>query len=187
MNGRGASLGIDGFVNDTIPRRQQDIGDVTAQAFEDIVFPMNLDMELAFADEGVPNTFAVHQGIHSDVYRNAWFRGLEEYAYARLRHADGTGDPPPAPTRFDYRSIRTDFEIWGWHIHVARQPVEFLTLRSVSCHGLSLQGTGTVTVTPPPSCGHPAFTVDLGPAMPIDEPGAGALAVYGRTVAITLK
>jgi hypothetical protein len=186
-----SSFGIDGFVNDTVPRRAQDVGDVTAQAFEDIVLPMNIDMQLALADERVPNTFAVHQGLHSDTYRNAWLRGLEEFAYARLQHADGGGGPPPLPTAFDYRSIRTDFEVWGWHVHVTRRPVEFLTLRSVSCHGLTLQGTGKVDVTVPAPCGNRqagrTFTVDLGPSMPVDEPGgAGALPTYGRSVILPL-
>jgi S-formylglutathione hydrolase FrmB len=192
------SLGIDGFVNDMTPAQTLSgdpsaLGsDISSEPFENIVFPMNVDMEAALTQQGVANTFAVHRGNHSDRYRNAWFRGLEEFAYARLAHGDRTGKPPMAPKVFDYRSINRDFSIWGWHFRVDRQPVEFLTLRSVSCDGLTLQGTGTVAVSVPPSCrtglrGSSTFQVDLGPAQPTDEPiGLGATPVYGKTVTVTL-
>jgi hypothetical protein len=83
--------------------------------------------------------------------------------------------------------------VWGWHFVVQRQPVEFLTLRSVSCDGLTLQGTGTVTVRVPPSCGTgyrgaPRFEVDLGPGQATDEPlDASATPLYGRTVRVELS
>jgi hypothetical protein len=162
--------------------------DISSEPFENIVFPMNVDMEAALAQHGVANTFAVHRGNHSDRYRNAWFRGLEEFAAARL--AGGT--PPKPPAVFDYRTVSTDFSIWKWQFTVDRQPVEFLTLRSVSCSGLTLQGTGKVTVSVPRSCrtgvgGASTFTVDLGAAQPTDEPlGLGATPVYGRTLQISL-
>jgi hypothetical protein len=193
MNGIGGAMGIDSFVNDTIPRQSSDLTDTTALAFEDIVLPMNADMQLAFDAEGVPNTFAIHQGLHSDAYRNAWMRGLEEFAYGRLSHADGTTGTPPPPPVFDYRTISTDFTIWGWHLAVARQPVEFLTMTAVCCSSITLQGTGRITVTVPPSCatgvgGRSTFTVDLGDPFPIDDPaGLGATRVYGTTTTVSLS
>jgi hypothetical protein len=204
MNGRAfaknntQSLGIDGFVNDMTPAQTLSgdpsavQSDLSSEPFENIVFPMNVDMEAAFTQQSVANTFAVHRGNHSDRYRNAWFRGLEEFAYARLAHGDRTGKPPMAPKVFDYRSINRDFSIWGWRFQVDRQPVEFLTLRSVSCDGLTLQGTGTVEVSVPRSCrtglgGSSTFKVDLGPAQPTDEPlGLGATPIYGKTVTVAL-
>lgn len=210
MNGRAFSgggdqvLGIDDFWNDMVPEQgaQQllsggDPGalgnDVSSEPFENIVFPMNVDMEAALAAQGVANTFAIHQGNHSDTYRNAWFRGLEQFTYDRLAHPGGGGNPPAAPAVFDYRTISTHFSIWGWNFAVDRLPVEFLTLRSVSCRGLTLQGTGTVTVTVPLSCGTgyqgaSSFPVDLGPDQATDEPlDASATPVYGRTVTVTLS
>jgi hypothetical protein len=66
--------------------------------------------------------------------------------------------------------------------------IEFLNLRSVSCSGLSLQGTGSVLVTPSPACGKSPVTVDLGPSFSIDEPaGASALPAYGTTVTVSLQ
>lgn len=188
-NGR-PSLYIDGFVNDMIPRRSQDIADMP---FEVIVFPMNIDMEAAFASQSAPNDFAIHPGVHSDPYRNAWLRGIEDNQYARLRHWDGSGDPTPAPTLFDYRTIALDSTIWGWELHVQRPNVEFLQLRTVSCNGLSLQGTGRITVTIPKKChtgldGRRTFTTDLGSSFAVDDPvGLGATPVYGRTAMIHLR
>jgi hypothetical protein len=149
---------------------------------------MNLDMETALTQQGVANTFAIHRGNHSDRYRNAWFRGLEEFAASRL----AGGAPPKPPAVFDYRSTSADFSIWNWHFHADRQPVEFLTLRSVSCNGLTLQGTGDVEVSVPGSChtglnGSSSFTVHLGPAQPTDEPlGLGASPLYGKTTKVSL-
>jgi Putative esterase len=189
-----ASLGIRGYVNDTIPRRQQDLTDPGAQAFEDIVFPMNVAMESAFTAEHVERVFEVHPGIHSEPYRGAFVRAQLAYQYARVVHPPdafgATGSPPPPPTTFDYRSIRNDFTIWGWRFHVERQPIEFLNLRSVSCSGLVLQGTGKVDVTVPCAgyTGPNPLSIELGPSFPIDEPGgASALPVYGRTVSVSLQ
>lgn len=210
MNGRAyTALGtqvpaLDDFWNDMVPEQAADQvvtsgstssvqNDVSSEPFENIVFPMNVDMEAALADQGVQNTFAIHQGNHTDEYRNAWFRGLEEFAYSRLSHSDGGGSPSAPPAVFDYRTISTGFSIWGWQFSVSRPTVEFLTLRSVSCQSLTLQGTGLVTVTVPASCGtgvngSSTFSVDLGPAQATDEPAdASVTPVYGRTVTIGLS
>ena len=105
--------------------------DPGAIAFEDIVLPMNLTMQAAFADEGVANEYDLHPGIHSDPYRWPWLREQLEAQYARVSHWDGSGSAPPVPTRFDYRTIRTNFSVWRWRFDVARQPVEFLELLKV--------------------------------------------------------
>ena len=180
-------LGIDGFWNDTVPRQPQDAG---GTPFEVLVTPMNVDVEAAFTDVGVANTWAIHQGNHSDVYRNAWYRGLLEFAYARLRHPGDKRAASAPPTTFDYRSVNRDFDIWGWNFHVERDNVEFLTLRSASCSSITLQGSGVVTLTAPRSCRlhAPTVTVDLGPSMPADEQGgAGATPIYGNTVTVALS
>ena len=204
FTGSGAQvLGIDDFWNDMVPEQAASQlasgqspsalqNDVSSEPFENLVFPMNVDMEAAFAQQGVQNVSAIHQGNHSDVYRNAWFRGLEEFAYGRLSHPDGSGTPLPSPTTFDYRTISTDFSIWGWQFTVQRQSVEFLNLRSVSCRSLTLQGTGMVQVTVPAACGTgvdgtATFPVDLGPDQIVDEPlGVSATGAYGTTTTVQL-
>lgn len=202
MNARGwghpheQSLYVREFVHDTVPRRQQDFtfpDYAGAQAFESIVLPMNLEMEAAFRQQDVDTDFEIHPGIHSGPYWNPFIREHLEALYARVRHRGGGGSPPPAPAKgFDYRTISTDFSVWGWGFEVDRDPVEFLTLRKVRCQGLTLQGTGVVTVTVPSACGRgyqgtTSFTVDLGPSYATDEPGGlGALPAYGRTVHVAL-
>ena len=195
--GDAQSLALRGFVNDAIPRTAADIADfpgyLVSQAFEGIVLTMNLGMELAFDDEAVERTFEIHPGLHSGRYWNAFLRAQMEAQYARVRHWDGTGEPPATPDRFDYRSVANAFEVWDWTFEVDREPVEFLALRGVTCDGFSLQGTGIVTVHVPASCGtglngSPAFTVDLGDGHPLDEPlGLGALDGYGTARTITLS
>jgi S-formylglutathione hydrolase FrmB len=157
-NGQG--IGIDSFVNDMVPARAQD---ASSEPFELIVFPMNVDMQADFTAAGVPNTFAIHQGNHSDVYRNAWFRGLEQYIY------EHTQQPDPVPNDFSYRTISTRFSIWGWSFAGHRATTEFLDLSNASCAGLTLSGSGTWTVSPPARCHHRPVTIDLGPSGPLDQ------------------
>jgi S-formylglutathione hydrolase FrmB len=93
-------------------------------------------------------------------------------------------DPPPAPTSFDYMSIKPSFDVWGWHVSAdPKRALEFMQLDRVSARGLTLTGSGTTTVTTPPlfrrvkcvdiqgaspaiarpdSSGRIRFTVDLG-------------------------
>jgi S-formylglutathione hydrolase FrmB len=192
-----ASLHIRGFVNDAVARRTEDYTNpssyLVAQAFEGIVLPMNLGMEAAFRLAGVEHEFEIHPGIHSNVYWNPFLRTQIAAQYARIRHPDGTGSPLPMPTLFDYRTISKDFGIWGWNFDVTREPVEFLTLEGVSCKGLTLRGSGVVRVSVPASCGTTlngatTFSVDLGPSMPVDEPGgASDVPAYGNSAHIDLS
>ncbi|HJR18326.1 MAG TPA: alpha/beta hydrolase-fold protein [Actinomycetota bacterium] len=190
------AVALRAFVNDAIPRTAADLADfpgyLVSQAFEAIVLTMNVGMELAFDDQAVERTFEIHPGLHSGRYWNAFHRAQMEAQYQRVLHWDGTGTPPGVPDRFDYRTVAAAFDVWGWRFEVDREPVEFLTLRSVSCDGLSLNGTGLVTVHVPASCGTgfqgaAVFTIDLGGGHPLDEPlGIGALPFYGAARTITL-
>jgi S-formylglutathione hydrolase FrmB len=190
--GKTPSLYIRGFVNDATPHRAEDLGSSypIQQAFEAIVLPMNIEMDLSFTLAGVAHEFEIHPGLHSDAYWNPFLRQQLEAQYARVRHLGGNGTPTPFPDHFDYRSIATDFGIWGWRFQVTREPVEFLTLTSVSCDGLTVRGTGVVSVTVPASCHtkQKSVTMDLGESFPIDEPGGASDApAYGRTVRVDLS
>ncbi|HEY8465222.1 MAG TPA: alpha/beta hydrolase family protein [Solirubrobacterales bacterium] len=94
-------------------------------------------------------------------------------------------DPPKTPRRFDYLSIETEFEVWGWRVRAdRRRPLEFLELRGAGRHGVRVIGSGRAKVVTPPyfrrtqrvrlrgarerfavpnSRGRIRFTVDLGP------------------------
>lgn len=189
------------FVNDAVPRRADDFADPPgyfgAQAFEAIVLEMNATMEAAFSTQGVERTFHLHPGLHSGAYWNPFLRSQMEAQYARVNHHDGEGTAvPDRPETFDYRSVDSDFSIWGWDFEVERhddgEPVEFLHLTDVSCDSITLRGTGTVAFTVPAWCepGPPAsrtHTVELGPSFPVDDPGGVSGApVYGETRTIDL-
>ncbi|MGN6474252.1 MAG: hypothetical protein ACTHK4_11480, partial [Mycobacteriales bacterium] len=75
-----------------------------------------------------------------------------------------------------------------------RRPVnEMLRITNATCNGLTLQGTGVVTVKVPNHCPHArkqvrVVTANLGPSMPTNQSaGEDALPVYGRTIHIDLK
>ena len=185
------------WVNDAIPRRAEDLSelptDFMQQVYETVLYPSDLYLEHVFDRYGVQRTFDVGPGQHGYPYQSPYFREQLAAQYAHLQHADGKGHPMPDPVVFDYRTVRTDFPIWGWQFKVRQRPaVEFLNLTNVSCDGLTLRGTGKVTVTVATSCGtgvdgHRTFTVDLGPGWPIDEPGgAGTSHIYGKTKTVEL-
>jgi S-formylglutathione hydrolase FrmB len=197
FNAKGLAIDVRAFSNDAIAHNPQDLTDPAgfagAQAFESIVLPMNTDQRLAFRDVGVTWHYELHPGTHSGEYWNAWYRGMYEKQYAVVHHWNGSGAVLASPKTFDFRSTDAAFSAWGWHFGVRRSTKEFLNLTTVSCAGLTLRGTGTVSVTVPASCGtglhgHRSFTVDLGPSYPTDETaGVGALGVYGRTATVKLS
>jgi hypothetical protein len=177
------SVYIDFFNNDTVPRRVEDFADpqayVLRQGFETLLTPTAIALDAQMRRDGVEHTFELHPGLHSMPYWAPYLRGYVEALHGNLGR--------PAPTEFDYRTIRTDFRVWGWHVVVDREPVEFLDLLDVTCERLTLRGTGTVLVEPPASCGRAPVTVDLGPSHPTDEPaGAGAVPAYGTTRTVEL-
>jgi hypothetical protein len=179
------------MVGDAVPRRTADFENpqsyASQQVFESLLFPMNLYLERIFDRLGVERDFEVHPGLHSGVYRRAFFRQQLAAQYARLRHWDGSGSPLPWPATFDYRTVERDFTIWSWSFHVDRAATEFLNLTDVTCRGLTLRGTGVVTVTIPVTCGGGMRTVDLGPSHATDEMAfAGSSNAYGNTVHVDL-
>lgn len=184
-------------VNDAVPRRGADDlqlpGYAGAQGFETAVLPLNLYAERILDVHGVERAFALHPGLHSLPYWAPHYRTQLEAQYAHLRHADGGGTPPPTPASFDHRTPDREFEVWGWKLWVDRGPDEFLNLTDVSCDGLTLRGSGRVTVMVPASCGtgldgRRRFVVDLGHDQASDEPlGVGSTVVYGRTVSVALS
>jgi S-formylglutathione hydrolase FrmB len=179
------SLVVRGFSNDAVPRQASDFSDppgyLGAQAFEAIVLASNIEQNQAFADADVQEHYEMHPGIHSDVYWDPYLRGQLEAQYAAMRR------PAPLPTTFDYRSTAAQFEVWGWRFAVKRPASEFLDLTEVTCRGLTVRGTGVVTVTPPKRCHAAPATVHLGPGLPTDSPaGADEAPAYGNVAHVTL-
>jgi hypothetical protein len=193
-HGRRQSVALRAISNDTLPRRVADFASpqdyATAQAFEDLVFVTTKQMNHAFALAKVRQHYELHPGIHSSTYWNPWVRAQLAAQYARVRHWDGGGSPPPRPTRFDYRSTAKQFSVWGWRLAVHRLVPEFLTLSGVSCNGLTVHGDGIVTVRVPRQCGtghrgSRLIRVDLGAAGGPSAPGDVDTSP-GRTVHVRL-
>jgi hypothetical protein len=180
------------IVNGDVISQKSGVPNVPAAALEGFANYISLAQRLAFDAEEVPYINVKHPGVHDAMYFQPFYRDDLAFLYANLRHADGGGAPPPAPDRFDYRSISTSFSVWGWTFAVDRQAVEFLNVRGASCGGVTLQGSGRVTVTVPDSChtglkGSSTFVIDLGPSMPTDEHSpAGTTSVYGKVFTVQL-
>jgi S-formylglutathione hydrolase FrmB len=59
--------------------------------------------------------------------------------------------PRPDPREFTYRSIEPHFAVWGWRVDAdPARALEFLQLRDAGRRGVTLDGSGTTTVTTPP-------------------------------------
>jgi S-formylglutathione hydrolase FrmB len=185
------SIVVRGFSNDAVPRQPSDFaspaGYFGAQAFEALVLDSNIEQNQAFVDARVQEHYEMHPGIHSDAYWNPWLRGQLEAQYAAMRHPDGRGNPPPLPTTFDYRSNASRFAVWDWEFTVKRAASEFTDLTDVTCDGLTIRGTGDVSVVPPRRCHAAPVTVHMGPGLPADAPaGADEAPVYGQVVHVRL-
>jgi S-formylglutathione hydrolase FrmB len=99
---------------------------------------------------------------------------------------------PAVPATFDFRSIESSFDIFGWHIDAdPGRAVEFLTVRAAG-DSIALDGTGRAIVTTPPryrgleavdvngtlsapdASGRVRFLVDLGPPHAVQQYTSGA-------------
>ncbi|HYI35070.1 MAG TPA: alpha/beta hydrolase family protein [Thermoleophilaceae bacterium] len=59
-------------------------------------------------------------------------------------------DPPPAPAKFEHRSIEPRFGVWGWHVAADRgRALEFMRLEVAGDLRMALTGSGTTSVTTP--------------------------------------
>jgi len=56
-----------------------------------------------------------------------------------------------APNAFSYRSIESNYEVFGWHVLMDRSVVEFSRLDADGASGFNLSGSGSATVITPPS------------------------------------
>jgi hypothetical protein len=84
-------------------------------------------------------------GTHSWPY---WARDL------RWSIGDIMGDfehPAPNPTAFSYESGLPSYSIYGWRVAIDRKVAEFSTISPTGPTAFELQGSGSATVTTPPS------------------------------------
>ena len=107
-------------------------------------------------------------------------------------------NPAPAPTRFQYKSIEPEFEIWGWKVEAdPERALEFMTIETGQ-NTVALAGSGKATLTTPPhyrglrkvdvgdstarpdASGRVRFELDLGPAHTIQQYRPGASTGFVR-------
>lgn len=140
-------------------------------AIEAVVFMENTTVHNTLAANGIPHMWHPYSwGCHGV----ALFRQQIREALPGLRAAFGSR----APEVFDYRSIEPVFSIFGWSVRADPQrALEFLDLKQVSRHGLTLAGSGTVTVTTPPlyAPGRPVRVIAAGIEKTVVTDAAGHL------------
>lgn len=113
-------------------------------------------------DLGKDHVYKETEGSHAWRWWSAWLRDdhlpflLQHLADAQPIDAPVTSSPTPAA--WDYKSISTAFDVWGYTFAVDRGTEEFLEI-AVEAGTMSLTGSGVVTVRTPAGIEH---RVDLG-------------------------
>ncbi|MEA2479557.1 MAG: hypothetical protein QOJ07_1479 [Thermoleophilaceae bacterium] len=77
---------------------------------------------------------------------HAWFYWQRDLTQFLPRLMDVYARPPKPPVPFDYRSIDTSYDVYGWNVQVDRPAVEFSRLGAASRSGFELSGSGAATV-----------------------------------------
>ncbi len=112
--------------------------------------------------------------------------------------AGNFANPAPDPTRFEFKSIEPEFEIWGWKVEAdPARALEFMTIETGE-NTVALTGSGLTRVTSPPlyrglkkvdvgskvvrptADGTVSFQVDLGPAHTVQQYRPGAVTGFAR-------
>jgi S-formylglutathione hydrolase FrmB len=175
-----------------------DPNDNLSCAVEAGVYAASVNLHEAFSDLRVPHVWQDYgNGCHSA-------QNFRREVVDTLASFEGFfSNPPAAPTRFDYRSIEPDFDIYGWEVATDRgRALEFMRI-GVNGRSLTLEGSGRTAITTPPryqglklvdaggkprqpgSDGRLRFVVDLGRANTVQQytPGS-ATTMRRRTVTL---
>jgi hypothetical protein len=95
---------------------------------------------------GIPSFYDDYgPGTHSWPY---WSRDLQQsigVIMADFAH------PPPAPAQVTYTTADSDYSVYDWQVTMDRPATEFSTLEDASSGGFALAGSGSGSVTTPPS------------------------------------
>jgi S-formylglutathione hydrolase FrmB len=88
------------------------------------------------------------EGEHEWRWWTYWLRERQlPFIYQRLAKPARTFDPSPLPDSFRYRSISSQFSIYGYDASITRPHPEFLDLSDVRAGGFTATGTGALVVT----------------------------------------
>jgi S-formylglutathione hydrolase FrmB len=109
------------------------------------VHPMMTNLHRRLDRFGIPHVWNDYgPGGHAWFY---WKRALGELL-PRLMDRFAAPAPPPSP--FDYTTIDTDYDVWGWHVAIDRPALEFGRLLGAGPGGFHLSGSGSAVVTTAP-------------------------------------
>jgi len=122
---------------------------------EAYLWPTNESFAAALRAAGISHHYEDYPGGGHNWYH--WQDGLQR-AWPEIQALFDR--PARAPRSFRYRSTEPRFPIWGWEVSVERPAPGLLRLREVSVHGLTLEGTGVVTLVTPPAY-EPGQSFDL--------------------------
>jgi S-formylglutathione hydrolase FrmB len=91
------------------------------------------------------------EGAHAWRWWSVWLRDRHlPFFFDRLSPPEPLASPlaiSAPPASFRYRSIAAHFSVWGYDVDADRPVREFLDLTNVTVDGLSVRGTGGVTIT----------------------------------------
>jgi S-formylglutathione hydrolase FrmB len=112
-----------------------------AGAIESNIRSQDLGFAAALDAAHIPYTYWYYgDGTHSWPY---WQRDLAHFFPFLVA---GWKHPKPVPAGWSFRSEAGSFEIWGWNFKTSRAVDEFTYLAGVSRHGLTVTGSGRLTV-----------------------------------------
>jgi hypothetical protein len=122
-----------------------DDNDPGALATESAIFSMNAGFVAALTQAGVPYSFMPYpQGGHD------WWHWQNDLHQAWPFIADVFAHPAGYPASWSHRSMEPAFGDWGWQATTHRDVVEFLELDGVSSGGMTLRGSGAVSLVSAP-------------------------------------
>ena len=107
---------------------------------------MNKPFSVSLTTARVPFTsYFYGSGSHAWPY---WMRDLRRFLPI-MEHAFAHPRPTPPRIPFAYRTTANRFTIWGWTFSARRPAWEFTYLTHVGPNGLTVAGSGTITVATP--------------------------------------
>lgn len=115
---------------------------------EEVIWLTNEEFHRALTAAGVTHTYLREPQRAHSFY--VWQESFQEHAWPQMQ-AVFTGDAVDEDVEpFRYRSTEPAFDVFGWEVSVDRAQVEFLQLADVDrTSGLSIEGSGVVTITTP--------------------------------------
>jgi S-formylglutathione hydrolase FrmB len=111
------------------------------------IFFMTTSFDKALTDAHIAHTTNLYgAGTHSWPY---WLDDLREFL-PRMQSAFAAPPAAPPAVGFAYESAASPFSVWGWSFTPHRDAAEMTYLHDVTARGLSVTGSGVLSVVTPP-------------------------------------